>query len=96
MRSLSGGFPKFRGTIMGIPIIRIIVFWGLHRGSLVLGNYQVSQSAVCMPLWPHSRFAGSRVELLTWGSHHLACCHGSMVHVGVEALGCRYGSDFGV
>ena len=24
------GFPKIRGTILGVPIIRIIVYWGLH------------------------------------------------------------------
>ena len=24
------GFPKSRGTILGVPIIRIIVFWGLY------------------------------------------------------------------
>ena len=34
-------FPKIRGTILGVPIIRTIVFWGLYWGSLILGNYQV-------------------------------------------------------
>ena len=24
------GFPKIGGTLLGVPIIRIIVFWGLH------------------------------------------------------------------
>ena len=24
------GFPKIRGTILGVPIIRTIVFWGLY------------------------------------------------------------------
>ena len=23
------GFPKIRGTILGVPIIRIVVYWGL-------------------------------------------------------------------
>ena len=27
---LIGGLPKIRGTSLGIPIIRIIVFWGLY------------------------------------------------------------------
>ena len=36
------GFPKIRGTIMGVPIIRIIVYWGLYWGTLILGNYQIS------------------------------------------------------
>ena len=26
------GFPKIRGTFLGVPIIRAIVFWGLSRG----------------------------------------------------------------
>ena len=34
-----GGFPKIRGTILGVPIIRTIVFWGLYWGPLILGNY---------------------------------------------------------
>ena len=24
------GFPKIRGTLLGVPIIRIILYWGLH------------------------------------------------------------------
>ena len=26
---------------MGVPIIRIIVFWGLYWGPLILGNYHI-------------------------------------------------------
>ena len=26
------GFPEIRGTFLGVPIIRITVFWGLHWG----------------------------------------------------------------
>ena len=36
------GFPKIRGTILGVPIIRIIVFRGLYWGEPTLGNYHVS------------------------------------------------------
>ena len=36
------GFPKIRGTILGVPIIRIIVFWGLYWGAPILGNYHIS------------------------------------------------------
>ena len=32
------GFPKIRGTILGVPIIRTIVYWGLNWGTLILGN----------------------------------------------------------
>ena len=35
------GFPKIRGTILGVPIVRTIVFWGLHWGPLILGNYHI-------------------------------------------------------
>ena len=35
------GFPKIRGTILGVPILRIIVFGGLYWGPLILGNYQI-------------------------------------------------------
>ena len=36
------GFPKIRGTILGVPIIRTIVYWGLHWGTLILGNFHVN------------------------------------------------------
>ena len=35
------GFPKIRGTILGVPIIRILVYYGLYWGPFILGNYQV-------------------------------------------------------
>ena len=35
------GFLIIRGTILGVPIIRIIVYWGLYWGTLILGNYHV-------------------------------------------------------
>ena len=34
-------FPKIRGTFLGAPIIRTIVFWCLYRGHLILGNYHI-------------------------------------------------------
>ena len=36
------GFPKIRDTFLGVPILRIIVFWGLYWGPLILGNYHLS------------------------------------------------------
>ena len=36
------GFPKIRGTFLGVPVIRTIVFWGLYGGPLNLGNYQIN------------------------------------------------------
>ena len=35
------GFPQIRGTSLGVPIIRIIVFWGLYWGPPILGNYHM-------------------------------------------------------
>ena len=36
------GFPKIRGTVLGVPIIRTIVFLGLYWGSrLFLGEYHM-------------------------------------------------------
>ena len=35
------GFPKIKGTFLGVPIMRAIVFWGLYWGPLILGNYQI-------------------------------------------------------
>ena len=29
------------GTFLGVPIIRIIVYWGLYWGPLILGNYHI-------------------------------------------------------
>ena len=35
------GFPKIRGTFLGVPTIRTIVFWGLYWGPLILGKYHI-------------------------------------------------------
>ena len=35
------GFPEIRCTILGVPIVRTIVFWGLHWGPIILGNYHI-------------------------------------------------------
>ena len=35
------GFPKIRGTILGVPIIRTIVFWSLYWGPPILRNYHI-------------------------------------------------------
>ena len=33
--------PKIRGTLLGVPILRIIVYWGLYWGTPIFGNYHV-------------------------------------------------------
>ena len=32
------GFPKIRGTLSVVPIIRIIIYWGLYWGPPYLGK----------------------------------------------------------
>ena len=32
---------KIRGTFLGIPIVRTIIFWGLYWGPPILGNYNI-------------------------------------------------------
>ena len=34
-----GGFPELGVPFLGTPITRTIVFWGLHGGPLILGDY---------------------------------------------------------
>ena len=34
-------FPRIRGTLLEVPIIRTKVFWGLYWGAPILGNYHV-------------------------------------------------------
>ena len=46
------GFPKIRDTILGVPIIRTIVFWGLYWGPPILGNYQVLARGLLIGLLP--------------------------------------------
>ena len=41
------GFHRIGGTFLVIPIIRTIVFWGLHWGSLILGNYYIGDCSGC-------------------------------------------------
>ena len=39
-----GEVPEIKGAIMGVPIMRIVVFWGLYfPGSAILGNYHDCQ-----------------------------------------------------
>ena len=50
------GFPKIRGTILRVPIIRTIVYWGLYWGPPILGNYQMcprlNPRAPCLEIVP--------------------------------------------
>ena len=39
-----GGLPKIRGTFLGVPRIRTIVFRDLYWGHPILGNYRIQYS----------------------------------------------------
>ena len=40
------------GTFLGVPIIRIIVYWGLYWDPPILGNYHISGPiAECIELF---------------------------------------------
>ena len=36
------GFANIRGTLLGVSIVRIVVFWGLYWGLLMKGNCHMS------------------------------------------------------
>ena len=60
------GFPKIRGTLLGIPIIRTIVFWGLYWGPDILGNYHMYIYTYvykdCLGYYRYIQGIGIRVE----------------------------------
>ena len=35
------GFPQIGGTFLWIPRIGTIVYWGLYRGTIILGNQHI-------------------------------------------------------
>ena len=40
------------GTILGVPMIRTIVYWSLYWGTLILGNYHlILQKRESTPPW---------------------------------------------
>ena len=62
------GLPKFGGTLMGVPITRIIVYEGLYWGPLILGNchivgglYLVPKVVVGAPVWGLSAYSSPNV-----------------------------------
>ena len=40
------------GTFLGVPILRIIVYWGLYWGLPILGNYHITDCKVSPILVP--------------------------------------------
>ena len=52
--NLIWGSPKIGGTLLGVPIIRTIVFWGLYWVPPILGNYHIKEPArICTAFLGH-------------------------------------------
>ena len=63
------GFPRTGGTILGVLILRIIIYWGLNWGPTIQGNYQI-----CCPICPVSygklyMLDGGMNRMTVWGLH---------------------------
>ena len=44
-------FPKIKGTFLGVPIMRTVVYWGLYWGTLILRNYHVGFKGLWGETW---------------------------------------------
>ena len=81
------GFPKIRGTLLGVTIIRLVVFWGLFWGPLVLGNSHIpglseNQMDKKMESTMHAGFmaivmSGRHFLNTAMGVHYAAAMYGS-------------------
>ena len=61
------GSPKSRGTFLGVPMIRIVIFWALFCGPPVLGNYHMGLFGLTHPR--HQTFTSLSVKTqLRWNS----------------------------
>ena len=49
LRNTTWWFPEIRGTILGVPIIRTMIYWGLYWGTLILGNYHLTFMCPLLP-----------------------------------------------
>ena len=64
-------FPKIRGTSLGVPMMRTVVFWGLYRGPLILGNYRIAWSF--LPRHRGLQAQNSSWYSLAFFSSHVRC-----------------------
>ena len=59
-----GGVPKIRGTFLGVPIIRIIIFLGLYWGPPILGSYHFTEIRLAAFLPKYTTF--DSLQLQAW------------------------------
>ena len=55
------GFPKIRGTFLGVPIRRTIKYWGLYWSPLVLGNSYLGLYKQMVVRWMGGPIWGAQV-----------------------------------
>ena len=71
------GFPKIRSTLLGVPRIRIIVFWCLYGDPLNLGNYPLNPNTLnpkpCM-IWDPSQGVGLEDSRWDWSPGARSSC----------------------
>ena len=58
------GFPKIGGTILGVPIIRIIIYWGLYWGPPIYGNYRLGSEVLGFGVYLESLVHVKHVRLI--------------------------------
>ena len=91
-------FPKIRGTFLGVPKIRIVVFWGLYWVPFILGNYRTYVYMYIQLHGPLGNIRFKRLGLSKYGGPPFevivlrACCfevhlqRKSPMHVTVEEV----------
>ena len=78
------GFPKVGVPFLGVPVIRILVYWGLCWGPLMLGNYHIKKALgyhrnnslftwfVALPVAKHVFwYAPTKISKYTWNKQSL-------------------------
>ena len=71
-----GCFPKIKGTFLGAPIIRTIVYLGLYWGPLILGNYHMSEGTLARGFFGRGRHSQEETTRASKGlisNYHEKC-----------------------
>ena len=64
------GFPRIMGTFLVVPIIRIMVYWGLYWGPSILGNYHVKTMQALQR--PSPKQAWEEAHMASFSQGHLS------------------------
>ena len=92
------GVSQIRGTILGVPQRRTIVFEGFIWGPLVLGNYQVWGSLLHVGVglrdWMSKLIQTSCIDLYIYTHMHMNLFHHAFVHVCARKHMCSRAPEF--